>query len=178
MTELETELLKKYPFLQCRRIDDTPVKDCTYLGGIPNGWVKAFGRQMCEDFAKAAEEDGVKLDYLRVIDAKEKFGGLRWYWGRTGKSRRLEEVTGKYEEVASAFCAKCGAHPVMMTTGYVLPLCEECWKAWRERSISEDATRPFKAEFPDITVTRTVDGKEVSEKMDLKPLFDDIVRRQ
>lgn len=176
MTELESELLKEYPFIQCRKVDDTPVKDCTYLGGIPKGWVKAFGRQMCEDFASAAKEDGVKLDYLRVIDAKEKFGTLRWYWGRTGKSRRLERVTMMYEEVAGAFCAKCGAHPVMMTTGYVLPLCEDCWKLWREKSISDDS-RPFKPEFPEITVTRTVDGKEVSEKLPLKELYEDILRR-
>ena len=169
MSELENELLARYPFIQCRRVDDTPVEGSTYLGGMPKGWRLAFGRQMCEDIAKAAAADGVHLDHLRVIDVKEKFGRLRWYWGRTGRSRKIEDVTRRYEAVSSAFCAKCGSHPVMLSSGYVIPLCGECWKAWQERS-ETDAGKPFVPEFPVL--------EEDGNKVDLKPLFDSIVERQ
>lgn len=178
MTEEENkELVSKYPFLQMRKFDDTPIPGGNYLDGMPPGWIKAFGRQMCEDFAKAATEDGVALDYLRIIDVKEKYGSLRWYWGRTDKSKKLERITTLYEEVAAAFCAKCGAHPVMMTRGYILPLCEKCWEKWKEHSLSEDI-REFKPEFPVVTSSRTENGVTVEETLPLKELFDSIVARQ
>ena len=72
----------------------------------------------------------------------------------------LERITTLYEEVAAAFCAKCGAHPVMMTRGYILPLCEKCWEKWKEHSLSEDI-REFKPEFPVVTSSRTENGVTV-----------------
>lgn len=174
MTNQESELLERYPFIQVRRLDDTVIPGQTYLSGIPKGWMAAFGTQMLNDFANAAKEDGQKLDDLRVIDVKEKFGGLRWYWGRTGNSRRLAEVTRLYEGVSQAFCAKCGAHPVMMTRGYILPLCKDCWTEWKKRAMDPD-DRSFTPEFPDIHITvHTEDGRTEDTRLPIKELFDRI----
>lgn len=177
MTEETEELLKQYPFIQAYDMSGEPVKEYTVIGGMPDGWRKAFVKPMLEDFKNAAIEDGI--DYtnqleLSVIDVKEKYGSLRWYWAAKKNSPHLDRVTMLYEEVASAFCCKCGKHPVMMTTGYILPLCEDCWKEHELTSIADDG-RPFKPEFPKVTSTRYEDGKKVEEVLPLKELFDRIV---
>jgi hypothetical protein len=129
---------------------------------------------MLEDFANAMAEDGLDMNEVRIIDVKEKFGSLRWYWGFTKNSKKLSNITRLYENVASAFCAKCGAHPVMMTSGYILPLCEHCMEEWKANS-DFDEDRPFKPCFPQVTISRRENGIVIEEEMPLKQLFDKIL---
>lgn len=177
MSTETTELLKKYPFIRAYEANGDPVDDYTVIDGMPRGWRKAFAMQMLEDFKNAAVEDGI--DYtnqleLSVIDVKEKFGSLRWYWHTIKDSPHLDRITTLYEEVASAFCCECGKHPVMMTTGYILPLCEDCWKEHEAAKIA-DAGKQFTPVFPEVVSTRYVDGEAVKERLPLKELFDRIV---
>ena len=169
------EYIRKYPFLQVRKIDDTPIPGACYLDGMPKGWIKAFADPMLEDFAKAMEEDGLDMKDVRIIDVKEKYGSLRWYWGCTHNSKKLEELTTLYENVASAFCARCGKHPVMMTKGYILPLCEHCWDEWKKRESLSSEGNEFKPEFPVVTTSHTENGVMIEETLPLKQLFDRII---
>lgn len=171
------KLLEKYPFIQAYRWDDTPIDGHTVLGGMPDGWRKAFAIPMLEDFAKAIDQDGLDPKELRVIDVKEKYGELRWYWCAKKESPNLDRITTLYECVASAFCANCGRYPVMMTTGYILPLCEECWKEHEVASICDDG-KTFEQEFPEVTCTRTENGHDVTETLPLKELFERIIHHE
>lgn len=60
--------------------DDIPSYDYSYteLDQMPDGWRIAFGEQMCEEI----HQELVKFDCVdkyRILQIKEKFGGLRWY---------------------------------------------------------------------------------------------------
>ena len=167
--------ISKYPFLQVRKIDDTPIKGACYLDGMPKGWIKAFAKPMLEDFAKAMREENLDMNEVRIIDVKEKYGSLRWYWGCTHNSKKLDEITTLYENVASAFCARCGEHPVMMTKGYILPLCKHCWEDWKKRETFTGEETTFTPEFPEVTSSHTENGVMIEETLPLKRLFDRIV---
>ncbi len=164
MTDEQKQLyIKKYPFLQVRNIDDKPIPNSCYLDGMPKGWIKAFADPMLEDFAKVMREENLDMNYVRVIDVKEKYGSLRWYWGRTNQSKKLAEITRLYENVAAAFCARCGSHPVMMTRGYILPLCKHCWEEWNKTDDAGEVTTQFKPEFPEVTSSHTENGVMIEE---------------
>lgn len=167
--------ISKYPFLQVRKIDDTPVKGACYLDGMPKGWIKAFAKPMLEDFAKVMREENLDMNEVRIIDVKEKYGSLRWYWGCTHCSKKLDELTTLYEYVASAFCARCGDHPVMMTEGYILPLCKHCWEDWKKQDTFTGDDKKFTPEFPEVTSSHSENGVVIEEKLPLKKLFDRIV---
>lgn len=95
--EYNKKLLDKYPWLTPTNdftgvkittkepgyysaCDDIPDYDYefTELDQMPNGWRLAFGEQMCEEI----HQELVKFNFVneyRILQIKEKFGGLRWY---------------------------------------------------------------------------------------------------
>lgn len=72
----------------------------TVLDEMPRGWRLAFGDDMIEEI----NQELLKYDFVedyRVIEIKEKWGGLRWYDGGTpvGKlSKDYQEVTRRGHE--------------------------------------------------------------------------------
>ena len=96
--EENKKLIEKFPFLLPRnRFTDKVPKDYDYsyteLDDMPDGWRKAFGIQMCQEI----RDDLIQFDYLdkyRIVQIKEKFGGLRWYDNGTPiKYGEAEEFT-------------------------------------------------------------------------------------
>lgn len=80
-----TELVERYPFLIPRNrwtdkiIEDyDPERDGTELDGMLEGWRIAFGEQMCEEILQELIKWNFLDDY-RILQVKEKWGGLRWY---------------------------------------------------------------------------------------------------
>lgn len=100
----------------------------TELDGMPRGWEKAFGLEMCKDIRKALlKKGGIKLLYqYRIMDIKEKFGELRWY--SNGTFKELEEVIDKYATKSAETCISCGAKAVWMTDyrDWASPYCDKC----------------------------------------------------
>lgn len=123
MTEEERkeneDLVRKYPFIA----DPDDPDGYTWLDGMPDGWLKAFGEKMCEELRDALVSDGM-LERYRVFQVKEKFGGLRWYdSGGTGKTEKIIE---KYVKLSYRTCVNCGDPAEYMSTGYILPFCGRC----------------------------------------------------
>lgn len=120
-------LCEKYPFLipgKCVLGSDIEW-DCTYteLDAMPDGWRKAFGEQLCDELKTELEQAGVLNDY-RILQIKEKYGELRWYdHGNTEDGR---QILRKYAELSSRTCIGCGKPATRITTGYILPVCDDC----------------------------------------------------
>ena len=108
------ELIGKYPWLLPRnRFTDLPVNQMpvdfeegyssydysyTELDTMPCGWRKAFGEQMCEEIQHELEKFDA-VDDFRVIEIKEKYGQLRFYYdgvpvGILSEVDRTEETDG------------------------------------------------------------------------------------
>lgn len=122
------ELCEEYPFL----IDwnepcdsDERTYEYTLLDDMPKGWKIAFGEQLCKEIKEALIEEGIPIEEYKVLQVKEKFGGLRWYDNAYGK---VQEVISKYEDLSYKTCVGCGSKATFRSTGWVLPFCDECKK--------------------------------------------------
>ena len=131
--EENKKLCERYPFLipldgwTGEHIKDYDY-EWTYLDDIPEGWKKAFGVQMCEELRNILLEADY-LDKYRVVQVKEKYGGLRWYDNGVPKSiyNKHRQWEHKYEQLSEKTCIRCGKPGTMMTNGWISPWCDECY---------------------------------------------------
>lgn len=133
------KLCKRYPFLIPRnRWTDKPIWDkrikkrnwwysapysYTELDAMPDGWRAKFGEQLCEEL----REELIKANYLdkyRIMQIKEKFGGLRWY--DNGITEEGHNIIRKYEELSYKTCIDCGRPATKMSVGWISPYCDKC----------------------------------------------------
>ena len=77
------DLLEKYPWLTPYNVwTGEPLEDYdyeyTWADDISLGWRMAFGDQMLEELDQLLKKYNFE-DKYRIVQIKEKFGGLRWY---------------------------------------------------------------------------------------------------
>ena len=92
------------------------INNYEWLELIPQGWVK-LARQMLDEITL------INPNY-EIIDMKEKWGKLTvygWY-----EDEPTYEIIRKYEELSAQTCCKCGAPATKISTGWILPWCDEC----------------------------------------------------
>lgn len=124
------DLVAHYPFLMPRSVwDDHLLEDYdyswTYLDSMPSGWAIAFGIEMCEEIRDDLISNNF-LDEYRVVQIKEKYGGLRWYDNGTPKESRICDIISKYEERSLQTCITCGAPATKVSLGWISPYCDSC----------------------------------------------------
>lgn len=131
--EENRKLCERYPFLiPLNEWTGKPIKDYdyewTYLDDIPEGWKKAFGIQMCEELRDILLEADY-LDKYQVVQAKEKYGSLRWYSNGYPASvdDKYHAWLKKYEYLSEKTCIRCGKPGTMRYDGWVSPWCDECY---------------------------------------------------
>ena len=125
-------LVVKYPFLIPRYdwsggiIEDYDYTS-TYLDDIPVGWKIAFGEMMCEEI----KQELVRCNYLdefRIVQAKEKFGGLRIYTNGEPVDCKVQQIIDKYSALSENICVICGKPDVPITNnGWISPYCKKCF---------------------------------------------------
>ena len=97
----------------------------TEIDSMPEGWYKAFGKEMLAELKAFLFETNEAFLYKYMInDIKEKYGGLRWY--DNGLPKGGYEIIHKYEELSYKTCIKCGKPATHMTDGWIMALCDEC----------------------------------------------------
>ena len=129
-------LCKRYPFLIIRnwRNDEPIGYNFTYLDDMPEGWRKAFGKDMCEEIRQVLIKGGYLYDY-RVAQVKEKYGGIRWYDEGAPSSiyRELQDIIYKYEELSYRTCICCGRPATKISQSWISPFCDKCAGKLNER---------------------------------------------
>lgn len=90
----------------------------TELDEMPHGWRCAFGIQMCEEI----KEELIKSNHLkeyRIMQIKEKYGGLRWY--DSGASKQVHDIIYKYMDLSERTCISCGRPATKISLGWIRP---------------------------------------------------------
>ena len=104
---------------------------------IPDGWINSFIPQLKDEMFKAL---GAYADEIMFYQIKEKYGQLTVYWNFPDKdyytdvdNKDIEEIIPiiqniieKYTETSKNTCIVCGKAATHMTTGYIVPLCDNC----------------------------------------------------
>jgi len=138
--EHNKELVARYPFLAPKTHDlhyyeqtgedryvmtDDYDYTWTWLDGLPTGWAKAFGVEMCEEL----REELIRCDYLDqyvIQDTKEKYGELRIYDNGVPQGCNVHEIIDKYADISYRTCCKCGKPATKISLGWISPWCDEC----------------------------------------------------
>lgn len=86
------------------------------------GWYPLIER-LSADLAEIVREDGLKR--FRVVQVKEKFGGLRFYV-KGGNERALDRIAEAVQE-AERTCEGCGApSSIRSIDGWLTKVCDDC----------------------------------------------------
>lgn len=127
-------LCHQYPWLlPHNRWTGNEVEDYDYswteLDAMPDGWLKAFGEQICEEIQKVLE----KADYVdkyHILQIKEKWGYLHWYCGGIPVEIKDEyrAIIKKYEDLSMRTCIHCGKPATKISVGWISPWCDDCAK--------------------------------------------------
>lgn len=116
------ELIELYPFLKINNSYYNSEKEITWLDFMPQGWVETIGLPLCRELKDKLNELNMLEDY-EVFQVKEKYGELRWY---DNGNDEIENIIDKYTTLSKNTCAECGKPAVILTKGYILPLCNKC----------------------------------------------------
>ena len=139
--EENKRLIEKYPWLwPVDWFDLQPIPkenfDYTFtaLDDIPEGWKKEFGEQMCEELQTVLKKHNC-VELFRIIQIKEKYGGLRLYYSPLPEqcNREIRRVIAKYEDISEHTCCECGATAEYMSKGWICPYCKSCAESETER---------------------------------------------
>ena len=119
----------RYPFYRVRNVwtDKFMGYDHTLYDHIPEGWRKAFGKQLSKELKKQLKKDN-QLKTFRFSQIKEKYGMLRLY--NFGCSEECMKLLDKYEKLSKEYCIYCGKKAKYITKGYILYVCEDCFKKY------------------------------------------------
>lgn len=120
------EKIKKFPFLSILGTDENG-NYITVLDELPQGWKDAFAEQLCMELKEELIREK-KLNEYCVIQAKEKYGELRWY--ANIENRKLRLIVNKYKLISRNICVLCGKDVDLrgkVEDNILLPICEECF---------------------------------------------------
>ena len=118
----------KYKWLQVKNVwTGELIDDVSWEEEIPDGWYKAFGKEMIEELNYLLEKYNF-VDKYMIVQIKEKFGELRWYDNGVPleMAEEYNEWLKKYEWLSYKTCINCGKPATHMTKGWINPLCDDC----------------------------------------------------
>lgn len=138
--------IEKYPFLMVKDNSVYPwipigSTEEHWLSDLPNGWVNAFGEQMCDELLDAL---GKHVNDFIIMQTKEKYGSICLYWRWNNREytenelceinhlhSKVRDIITKYEEVSYKTCARCGQPATKYSSPWVLPLCDDCFEDFK-----------------------------------------------
>ena len=114
--KLIEELVSEFPFLKS-----------TCLYEVPEGWLKTFFRDLCQEMQDMLVRHNC-LDGYKVTQTKEKYGTLRWYDNGIPEDAWDEymDIQNKYERISWHTCCHCGEKATKISQGWISPWCDEC----------------------------------------------------
>ena len=132
-------LCKRYPFLEPRNVWTGKVCNHKYewteYDCIPDGWRKAFGRQLIRELRKEL----VKTKFLHKFQfsqIKEKYGTLRLYC--LGAPSTVHDILWKYERLSAHYCMTCGKPGKLYKMGWWTTCClEHAAKEYGTEAVAE-----------------------------------------
>ena len=141
------KLVSKYPWL-ARVSWNTgyPIRDKTYKyislwDDLPEGWISAFGRMMCDEIQKSLEKEHLENE-VYIEQAKEKYGQLRIYMQGTSETYNIISI---YEFISENVCYKCGRpHVPMLNMSWISPYCKKCYNKIMNRNVEKGYIKSFR----------------------------------
>lgn len=139
-------LIKKYYWLVPRNVWTGKIidgYDYTWINwGCSPGWDKAYGMMYLKELGD--EINRINQKNFQIVQIKEKYGQHRVY--TNGTAETVHRIIDKYETISEHLCYYCGREAPMTDTGWIMPMCLDCFiklnrrisKQYGEKNISEE----------------------------------------
>lgn len=118
------ELAKKHNWM----FEGLDPKEPFYLFGfeVGIGWYEIIER-LLDSLEKETEKDPTLKEYFRVVQIKEKYGGLRFY--TSCESEKISDLIDDAEQESYVTCEECGKRAKLRNIdGWYTTLCKKCYK--------------------------------------------------
>jgi len=94
--------------------------------GCEDGWFQLI-YSLCREINQIVENAPDYHDNFQVLQVKEKFGGLRFYYA--GSDERIKQLIDDAERISYFRCEKCGkGGSLTVRHGFYQTLCKKCAK--------------------------------------------------
>lgn len=129
--ENETYLVKNYPHFY--RVYKTPMQSLMCYGfACGDGWMSII-KTLSENIVVVLNEHNIAQENFEVVQIKEKFGGLRYYYEwHTSTSDEVKKIVdnlvSEAEGLSIITCEFCSAPGKRGGKGWILTLCDLCRK--------------------------------------------------
>lgn len=142
-------LCRKYPFLIPLDYFGNPCTEdpewnyeFTFRDDVPFGWLHLFDL-MCEELRDAIVKTKTYHTF-KFVQVKEKFGELRVY--TDGGNDDTNRIIDRWSFLSGYVCIECGNPNVRMTTGWISPVCFNCWSKFNSHDYDRyvETTDPVK----------------------------------
>ena len=125
--ELDAALVKDFPILYAQRFDDMRTTCMCWGFEFDDGWEKTI-RELSEKLEFLNNEGFVRVE---AVQAKEKFGTLRFYFSFIELSAPIwqgivEDLVDHAEDRTGWTCERCGKFGKRRDDGWVITLCDSC----------------------------------------------------
>lgn len=150
---------EKYPYLRNIGGDETePGEEL-----VPSGWAKRFF-QMCDEINAALEEAGYPKTILQVVQIKEKFGTMRFFYDldlpeptdfneffrQDNIAEKVMNIVDKACAETGVLCVNCGAPAEYCSSGWIIPFCKKCAEVSAEKQRATNPALRFEQLFVKI----------------------------
>ena len=130
-----TDDLSKYDEFEKRLTEKHPAMFSAPYGGIAvgEGWWPII-ESLCADiqhYIKWKNKDEVEVPQVVVMQIKEKFGGLRFYYD--GGDERIRGMVTTAESWAEKTCEDCGVPATKKTQGWIKNVCDKHFEEYEAR---------------------------------------------
>ena len=112
------------------------------INEIANGTKREYIDFLTTEFG-SVEYVGTFLYDLRIMQIKEKFGGLRFYIEGEPEESRVDAIINKYERMSERICGICGKPARYLSQGWIYPWCEDCKNDFEKQSKRSGMFRPI-----------------------------------
>lgn len=125
--ELDLKLTGTFPKMYRDRYEDMRNTCMCWGFSVCDGWFDLIWN-LSEAIQRELNKGDLRLrEDFRVVQVKEKFGGLRFYYEGGNKviSKFIQEAEGESYKL----CESCGKPGEIQKTAWIVTLCDDCFKA-------------------------------------------------
>jgi hypothetical protein len=130
--ELEDNLIIKYRPLFKNKDDDMISLIGCFGFECGNGWYKLIDDTLNKINQKVIE---LNIKYFEIVQIKQKFGSLRIY--TNFHIEEIEDIIEDAEDLSKIICEGCGKSGKLRNDGYLMILCDKCYKIFERRVYSK-----------------------------------------
>ena len=130
---LAEKLARDFSFMRARPENNKGSYICDLYSAFGcecgEGWYQLL-HNLCRELLTLFDKNNVDAEQFRVLQVKEKFGALRFYYSVSllpeDLHTEIRRIINKYENISKTTCERCGQPGKLMGDHWISVRCDAC----------------------------------------------------